>query len=366
MSHRSTPPAPRGRGAADNPPNRFERHHLTVLHDDAEPVESLDDDGRVVQTLVFTDRARSVINPVDSPDLGLRWSLNPYRGCEHGCVYCYARPTHETLGFSCGLDFETKIVAKRDAARRLHEALASPRWRGEPIMLSGVTDPYQPVERVLRITRACLDVMDRFDQPVAVITKGALVLRDIELLGAMARRGLARAAISLTTLEPDLARSMEPRAAAPHRRLQAIAALAHAGVPVTVMVAPVIPGLNDREIPALLRAAADAGASSAGYVLLRLPLQVKHLFLDWLARSRPHSASRIESLVRQTRAGRLYDATFGRRLRGQGPIAQAIEDLFHVSMERFGLTRPRLVPEAPPNRRPTQPTLFDLHPADGA
>lgn len=329
--------APRGRGTAINPGNRFEGVRLHVLPEHAEEVVSQSPDGRRVRTLVYADRSRTVINPVDVPDIHFRWSINPYRGCEHGCVYCYARPTHEYLGLSSGLDFETKIVAKRDAPALVRRELSKPSWRGERIMMSGVTDPYQPVEASLRITRGVLEAMAEFRQPVSVITKNRLIARDADVLGELARHGAAHAAVSLTTLDNTLAARMEPRASAPGHRLEAIAALARAGVPVRVMTGPLIPGVNDHEVPALLQAAAEAGATSAGYTLLRLPWQVKEVFLEWLERTFPQRAAKVESLVRQTRAGALYDSRFGQRQSGSGPVARAIGDMWRLAARRAGL-----------------------------
>lgn len=296
--------------------------------------------GRQARTEVFCDSTRTVLNEIDSPDLPFRWTLNPYRGCEHGCVYCYARPWHEQLGLSCGLDFETKIFAKPDAPNLLRRELLKPRWKGEPVVLSGVTDPYQPIEEKLRITRRCLEVFAEFGHPVSVITKNRLVTRDIDLLGELASGGLAQASVSLTTLDNRLARAMEPRASSPGARLKAIEALASAGVPVRVMTAPIIPGLNDHELPALLQAAADAGAQGAGFVLLRLAHQLKALFLDWLEREFPDRAGKVESLLRQCRDGALNDPRYGTRFRGEGPIAEQIAQTFRVFTRRYGLDGP--------------------------
>ncbi|MBA4040011.1 MAG: radical SAM protein [Planctomyces sp.] len=327
----------RGRGSHHNPGNRFEAISLTVLGEHADEVISENPDGTSVKTAVYWDRTRRVLNHVDVPDIGFSWTINPYRGCEHGCVYCYARPGHEYLGMSCGLDFETKIVAKADAGALLREELLRPAWRGETVVMSGVTDPYQPVERALRVTRSVLEVMAEHRQPVGLITKSALIRRDVDVLGELARHGAATAAVSLTTLDARLAATLEPRASAPRARLEAIAALAAAGVPVRVMTAPIIPGVNDREIPSLLAAARDAGATAAGYVLLRLPWQVKEVFTSWLRRELPRSAARVESLIRQTRGGALYESGFGVRQRGTGAVAQQIGDVFRVFAQRCGL-----------------------------
>ena len=291
-----------------------------------------------VLTEVFVDKSRSVLNKVDSPDVGFNWSLNPYRGCEHGCVYCYARPYHEMLGFSCGLDFETKIMAKPDAPRLLRRALAGRNWRGETIAMSGVTDCYQPVEAKLGITRGCLEVLAECRQPVGIVTKNRLVLRDLDLLKQLARINAVVVAISVTTLDRKLASQMEPRASCPADRLSTIEKLSNAGVPVLAMIAPIIPGINDREIPQLLKAVADAGARSARYTLLRLPYQVKEVFMDWLGKQFPDRAARVEALLRQTRQGELTDAQFGRRMRGSGPIARQIREIFRIFATKYSLT----------------------------
>lgn len=330
----------RGRGSQLNPANRFETLRLHVLGDSLDEASRESPNGRQAPTEVFSDTTRTILNEVDSPDLPFRWTLNPYRGCEHGCVYCYARPWHEQLGLSCGLDFETKIFAKPEAPKLLRRELLKPRWAGGPVVLSGVTDPYQPIEEKLRITRRCLEVFAEFGHPVSVITKGRLVTRDLDLLGDLAAGGLTQASVSLTTLDNRLASSMEPRASSPGARLKTIEALAKAGVPVRVMTAPIIPGLNDHELPSLLQAAADAGAQSAGFVLLRLAHQLKALFLDWLAREFPDRAGKVESLLRQCRAGELNDPRFATRFKGEGPIAEQIAQSFRVFSRRCGLDKP--------------------------
>ncbi len=338
--------APRARGSAINPANRYESLSLDVLphgggHDDLiheEPGPEIGPDGkRRVATRVYRDHSRSIINPVDSPDLNFHWSINPYRGCEHGCIYCYARPTHENLGLSCGLDFETKIFAKVDAPAILRRELARPSWKGEPIMMAGVTDVYQPVERTLRVTRGILELFSAHGQPVALVTKSALILRDIDLLASMAPKNTAKVAISLTTLDPELSMQMEPRGAAPAQRLRVIRELSGAGIPVAVLVAPVIPAITDREMPKLLEAAAEAGATNAGYVLLRLPHQVKEVFFEWLERRFPQRSKHVESLIRQTHAGELYQSQFKTRQVGQGAFAEQIKQNFAIFSKRFGL-----------------------------
>ena len=286
-------PSPRGRGTALNLRNRFEKEEI-ILDPDTE------DEAAPVRTRYYVDRSVSIVAQNNSPDIGFDRSINPYRGCEHGCVYCYARPTHEFLGYSAGLDFETKIMVKQNAPELLEKTLSSPKWRPEVLAMSGVTDPYQPIERRLRLTRRCLAVLERFRNPVMLITKNSLVARDLDILRDLATSKAVGVSISVTTLRADLSHSMEPRTASPQKRLETIAQLASAGVPTGVMIAPVIPGLNDEEIPAILKSAKESGASYAGYTPLRLPLGVKELFVDWLNRecpskkgkdSRPYSAN---------------------------------------------------------------------------
>jgi DNA repair photolyase len=344
----------RGRGAGLNPGNRFEDVRLHILGDFLDEVAAERPDGTQVLTRLYDDRSRTAINKVvDSPDIGFDWTLNPYRGCEHGCIYCYARPFHELLGFSCGLDFETKIVVKRRAPELLRAALASPSWNAETIVMSGITDPYQPVEAKLRVTRGCMEVMAECRQPVAIITKNRLVTRDLDLLQELARHNAGSVGISITTLSQELSSKMEPRASSPKARLEAVEKLSAAGVPVRVMMAPILPGLTDHEIPAVLRAAADAGAQGAGYVLLRLPHQVKSLFLDWLQREFPDRAAHIESQVREGRGGKLYDSRFFARQRGEGPRAEQIGQAFKMFRARFGLDRPSMELSGASFRRPT-------------
>lgn len=329
------PPLPRkGRGTSDNPPNRFER---LVYH--AEP-----HDGEAAgersgpHTRLWRDPTRTILARNHSPDVGFAVSVNPYRGCEHGCIYCYARPTHEWLGFSAGLDFETQIVVKDDAPRLLHAALASPSWRPQPIALSGVTDPYQPAERSLRLTRRCLEVLVAWRNPVAIVTKSALVTRDIDLLRQLARVQAAAVFLSLTTLDPRLARLMEPRASSPTRRLEAIQQLHQAGIPTGVMVAPIIPGLTDHELPAILRAAARAGASFAGHTIVRLPYGVAELFSRWLAAHYPHRREKILNRLRTMRQGKLNDARWHARMRAEGAFAESLHALFALVCRHTGLS----------------------------
>ncbi|MBL8763913.1 MAG: PA0069 family radical SAM protein [Phycisphaerae bacterium] len=347
----------RGRGSNLNPGNRFETIRLHVLGEHLDEIIAENPDGTQVRTTILPDRTRSVINPVDSPDLPMKWTINPYRGCEHGCIYCYARPGHEYLGMSSGLDFETRIMAKLDAPEILRRELARPSWSGEPIVLSGVTDPYQPIESKLGLTRRILEICVEHFQPLAFITKSSLILRDLDLLDRLRERQAVRVSVSLTTLDPALAAAMEPRAASPAGRLRTIETLARAGIPVNVMTAPIIPAINDREIPALLRAARDAGATSAAWVLLRLPHQIKALFLEWLARHVPDRAAHVESLIRQTRDGDLYTSEFFDRRRGTGPIAEQIAQTFRVFARRYRLDRGGSPLNSSAFRRPDD--LFD-------
>jgi DNA repair photolyase len=310
----------------------------------------------------LADASKSIMTQNSSPDIPFRYSVNPYRGCAHGCAYCYARNTHEYLGFNAGLDFETKIVVKHDAPELFREFLAAESWKPEPITFSGVTDCYQPAEREFRLTRQCLAVALECRQPVSVITKNALVVRDLDLLQPLAEAGLVHVFLSITTLDGDLARTMEPRTSIPAARLRAVKMLAQAGVPTGVMTAPVIPGLNDSEIPSLLAAAHEAGAKSAGYVLLRLPLTVEPVFREWLVRTQPLKAERVEQRIRHSRHGKLSNSTWGERLRGQGEIADQIGQMFRLFSQRFGFDRlPPLDCSQfrPPAPRSGQLRLFD-------
>jgi DNA repair photolyase len=339
----------RGRGSGVNPPNRFEKLGFTVDGEFIDGQTQEDPDflkPHSVATAILEDTSRTILNHVDSPDLGFAWTVNPYRGCEHGCIYCYARPGHEYLGMSSGIDFETKIMAKHDAPELLAKALAKSSWQGEPIVFAGVTDVYQPIEAELGITRKCLEVCLAFRQPISIITKNKLILRDIDIIGEMAKLNLVHAAVSLTTLSNKLASVMEPRASSPRSRLDTIRALAKLGVPTTVMTAPIIPGLNDHEIPALLREASHAGATCAGYVLLRMPHQIKAIFLDWLQRNFPQRAAKVEALIRDTREGELYRAAFHERGRGTGPIADQIGATFRMFARKY-----KLANRLPPHER---------------
>lgn len=344
-----------GRGSATNPPNRF-----VPLYREAIPGWTEEDDPSP-RTRFFKDTSRTILNTNDSPDIPFEFSLNPYRGCEHGCSYCYARPTHEWLGLSPGLDFESQIFVKEDAAELLRKELASPKWVPQAVSMSGVTDPYQPVERRLQITRRCLEVFAEFRNPVGIVTKSALVSRDRDLLGELARYNAAHVFLSVTTLDPELARDMEPRAATPAARLRTLRELSDAGIPVGVLVAPVIPGLTDHEAPAILQAAHEAGARMAGYVTLRLPFEVKNLFADWLERHYPERKERVLGRMREARGGKLNDSTFGRRMRGEGEWADVFSRLFKLHRERLGLDGRGmdLSAEHFTNGRPRQGTLFD-------
>jgi DNA repair photolyase len=326
------------RGSAENPAGRFERIQLEELADAAGPAGE-DEDAPPVPTLYLRDPSRSALSHNQSPDIGFDTSLNPYRGCEHGCSYCYARPSHEYLGFSAGLDFETRILVKTDAPKLLRKALAAPGWRPRVVAMSGVTDPYQPAERRLRITRGCLEVFAEFRNPVAIVTKSGLVARDADLLAELASADAAAVNLSITTLDDQLRRRLEPRAASPRARLEAIERLARAGVPTGVMVAPVIPGLNDAEIPAIVAAAADAGARSAAWILLRLPHGVAGLFEAWLARHVPERRAKVMNRIRSLRGGRANDPRFHARMRGDGPFAQQVQSLFTLACRRAGVAR---------------------------
>jgi len=325
----------RGRGAWLNPSNRFDRLTYEPVLDE---IPDAEEDSRP-PTEFYRDNAQSIINYNDSPDINFDAGINPYRGCEHGCAYCYARPTHEYLGFSAGLDFETKIVVKQDAPALLRDALLSLRWKPQVLGLSGNTDPYQPVERRLRITRGCLEVLAAFRNPVGVITKNHLVTRDIDLLSELARHQAATVMISITTLDPELARRMEPRTSAPHRRLEAIRSLSEAGIPVGLLMAPVIPGLTDHEIPAVVEAAADAGALCAGHILLRLPHGVSDLFASWVRTHYPLKADKVLNRIRDSRDGKLNDSGFGTRMKGKGVYAEQIHQMFRIACRRSGLDK---------------------------
>lgn len=338
--------APTGRGVGINPANRFER--LAV---------DLDAPETKVATRYLRDTSRTIISYNQSPDIPFEASLNPYRGCEHGCAYCYARPTHEYLGFSSGLDFETMILVKPQAADLLATELAAPSWKPQVLALSGVTDPYQPVERELGITRECLEVLAEYRNPVGIVTKNELVTRDTDLLARLAAHRAAAVFVSITTLKPELARALEPRAAAPARRLATITKLAAAGIPSGVMIAPVIPGLTEHEIPAILAAAAESGASRAGYIMLRLPGPVAGIFADWVRREHPDRSDKVLNRIRELRGGRDNDPGFGSRMRGNGPYAEQVSDLFVRSARRVGIAGERRELNVGAFRRPGQQPL---------
>src|SRR5215510_7836857 len=348
----------RGRGAQSNASGRYEKLERVVFDDGWRNLEDLPP----FKTTVAIDTARRVITRNDSPDISFDRSINPYRGCEHGCVYCYARPTHAYLGLSPGLDFETKLFAKPDAPRLLERELSEPNYSPRMIAIGTNTDPYQPIERQHQIMRRILEVLERFGHPVGIVTKSALVLRDLDILSRMAKRNLVKVALSVTTLDPKLARVMEPRAATPPRRLDALQKLVQAGVPTSVMVAPIIPAINDAEIERILDAAAALGVQGAGYVLLRLPLEVRDLFREWLMANFPDRYRHVFKLIRETRGGKDYDSGWGKRMTGGGPIAWMIGRRFEFACKKLGFnkTRTRLTTEHfdPPRGVSDQLSLF--------
>lgn len=323
----------RGRGAGLNMSGRFELRTREVFDDGWNSLEEL----TPFKTEVQVEKPRSIITRNQSPDLSFDRSINPYRGCEHGCVYCFARPTHAYMGLSAGVDFEARLFAKPDAARLLERELSRPGYKVQPIAIGTNTDPYQPIEKQWRIMRQLLEVLEAAGHPVGIVTKSALITRDIDILSRMASRGLARVALSVTTLDRKLARTLEPRAATPDKRLSAMRALSEAGIPVSVMAAPVIPGLNDHEIERILDSAKAAGAETAGYVMLRLPIEVSPLFRDWLLRHYPDRYRHVMALIRSMRGGKDYDAEFGKRMRGAGPYAWQIARRFELAAKRLGL-----------------------------
>jgi len=340
----SIPPrgkAPRGRGTANNPDSRYAEHRREAVDDGWWQDAAFDGDGDTTapKTELGVDHSRSAISYNSSPDIPFDRSVNPYRGCEHGCIYCYARPTHAWLGLSPGLDFERRLFHKPDAAAQLCNELAAPGYRPATLILGANTDPYQPIERRLGITRQILEVLSDCGHPVAITTKSALVVRDRDLLADMATRQLAAVQISITTLDDKLARTLEPRAASPRRRLRAIADLAAAGIPVGVLVSPLIPGLTDADLERIVELAADSGASRAGALLIRLPLEIKDLFQDWLHQHYPERAEKVLSLIRQCRAGHLNDANFGSRMTGTGPVAELLQQRFRLAIRKHGLSR---------------------------
>lgn len=376
-SHRQADLRYVGRGAQSRPSNRFERlarvpeaaefacsAELSAVEAesqvaDAEPSETPIPVARRIATQYLPDESQTIVTQNDSPDVSFRYSVNPYRGCVHGCSYCYARPTHEYLGLDAGLDFETRILVKHRAPQLFRAWLMRSDWQPEPIMFSGVTDCYQPIEREYELTRQCLEVAWEARQPISIVTKNALIQRDLDLLREMARTRLIHVAISVTTLRQDLSRVMEPRTSSPAARLATLRALADAGVPAQVMVAPIIPGLNDHEIPAILQAARDHGASQASYTLLRLPLTVLPVFEHWLEQTLPFQSDRVKQRIQSVRSGKMNDSQFGSRLRGTGAIAEQIAMTFRVFQTRCGLSAP--APDlSTAEFRPPRPTRGQL------
>ncbi|WP_306027119.1 PA0069 family radical SAM protein [Stappia sp. MMSF_3263] len=327
----------RGRGAGLNMAGRYERESIEAFDDGWGTLETLPP----FKTHLQEERARTIITRNESPDISFDRSINPYRGCEHGCVYCFARPSHAYIGLSPGLDFETRLTVKPNAAELLERELSRPGYTPRTIAIGTNTDPYQPVEREQKLMRDILSVLDKCNHPVGIVTKSALVLRDADILASMAERGLARVAISITTLDRKLARTMEPRAATPQKRLDAVRGLSEAGIPTSVMVAPVIPALTDSEMERILEAASQNGAAGAGYILLRLPIEVSPLFRDWLLRHRPDSYRHVMNLIRSMRGGKDYDAEWGKRMRGEGPYAKQLANRFALACKRLGLNRTR-------------------------
>jgi DNA repair photolyase len=348
----------RGRGAQSNASGRYEPLARVAFDDGWQSLEELPP----FATTVSEDKARKVITRNESPDISFDRSINPYRGCEHGCIYCFARPTHAYLGLSPGLDFESKLFVKPDAPALLERELSAPGYQPRTIAIGTNTDPYQPIERQHQVMRGVLEVLERAGHPVGIVTKSALVTRDIDILSRMAKRNLVKVALSVTTLDPKLARIMEPRAATPPRRLEALRQLSAAGIPTSVMVAPVIPALNDAEIDRILDAAAEAGVREAGYVLLRLPLEVRDLFREWMIANFPDRYRHVFALIREMRGGKDYDSTWGTRMKGSGPYAWMIGRRFELACEKRGLnqTRTRLTTDhfVPPLRRAEQLSLF--------
>ena len=354
------PKALRGRGAATNRTGRFEKQARAAVDDGWGAPGEIE----TLRTEVHTERPRAIITRNDSPDISFDRSINPYRGCEHGCIYCFARPTHAYMGLSPGLDFETKLFVKEGAAQLLQRELSAPGYQPRTIAIGTNTDPYQPIERTYRTMRAILEVLSAANHPVGIVTKSALVQRDIDILGPMAERGLAKVAVSVTTLDPALARKMEPRAASPEKRLETIERLAAAGIPTGVMVAPVIPAINDEEIETILTRAHARGAREAGYIALRLPHEARELFAEWLVQHYPGKARHVLSLVRDMREGKLYDAAFGKRMSGTGPYAWMIGRRFEIALEKIGYaksrTRLRTDLFTPPAGPGQQLSLFQL------
>ncbi len=354
----SLPQLERGRGARSNPSHRFSAYDLSFEDDGWESLAVLP----VLKTEIFTETPKSIISRNESPDISFDRSINPYRGCEHGCTYCYARPAHAYMGLSPGLDFESKLFIKPNAAALLREEFTAPNYKPRTIALGSNTDPYQPIERTYRITRSLIEVMAEFRHPFGIVTKSAMVTRDIDLLKPLAELGLVKVAISVTTLDGKLARSMEPRAATPAKRLATIEALSRAGIPTVVMIGPVIPGLNEHEIENILKAAAAAGAREAGYTMLRLPFEVKGIFKDWLEKAYPDRFAKVMSHVRDVRGGRESSAQFGERMTGSGPLAWLIGRRFQLTCQKLGINAARVKLRSDLFARPPVPgdqlTLF--------
>jgi DNA repair photolyase len=340
----------KGRGAASNPPNRFQQLHL-------EPIEiewNDDEDDRPVKTVFYNDASKTILAKNDSPDIPFTYSINPYRGCEHGCIYCYARPSHEYLGFSAGIDFETKIMVKQDAPKLLEEAFRKKSWQPQVVAFSGNTDCYQPAERKLQLTRRCLEVFLKYRNPLGIVTKNNLVTRDLDVLKELASLHLVSVIVSITSFDGELIRKMEPRTSSPTLRFETIETLASNGIPTGVNVAPIILGLNDEEMPAILKEAAARGATFAGYTMLRLPGAVEELFIDWIRRNLPERASKILSRIKDTRGGKLNESAWGKRMRGEGQIADAINQLFRINREKYGLEKTRVSVSLEHFRRPVE------------
>ncbi len=351
--------ARKGRGAISNPAGRFEAESRRAVDDGWAHVPGDEGEDRsgppAVATTVTLDKTRTIIAKNDSPDVPFDQSINPYRGCEHGCIYCFARPSHAYFGLSTGLDFETKLFAKPEAGRLLAAELRKPGYVPRVIAMGTNTDPYQPVEREWKVTRGILETLAAFNHPLSIVTKSALVLRDLDILGPMARKGLVRVFLSITTLDRHLANKMEPRASTPSRRLAAVKGLAEAGVPTGVMAAPMIPALNDGELEAILAAAREMGAISAGYTLLRLPYEIKDLFVEWLDEHAPLKARHVLSLIQGARGGRLNDPRWGSRMRGEGAYAELLRTRFRLACARLGFNKHDWHPDASQFRVPPQP-----------
>jgi DNA repair photolyase len=354
------PPSPaiHGRSASWNPANRFEKMHVDLSDADVVQIDPTSEEEKPrPDTQFFRDLTKTIIARNDSPDVGFETSVNPYRGCEHGCIYCFARPTHEYLGLSAGLDFESKIMVKPDAPKLLEAELSSPKWKPQVLVMSGVTDPYQPVERKLRITRGCLEVLAKFRNPIAIITKNRLVTRDIDLLRELASHHAAAVNVSVTSLDPELQRVLEPRTSSPSARLEAVATLRAAGIPVGVMVAPIIPGLTDHEVPKIVEACGRAGAQFAGYTIVRLPWAIAPLFEHWLDEHFPEKKEKVLSRIRHIRNGKINDPRWGTRTKGEGIFAEHIRSMFEVACRRAGIgERPELSTAA--FRRPREQLEF--------